>query len=227
MSDKASKSLLDWFGRRREDFVLKGMREHGLVLIDAVNELQRSILAMSKGDADSALGAVNRLILSEKEADRIEDRLASKLSKGDLDSREREDLMHLVHKMDRIADWAMDGAIHVQLIAEADITIPNYIWDSLLSISSELVLEVKMLLRAVERLGADEAETLKCTQNIKSQERIVDEQNISLLRKILLADMDFRGTMMSKGLLEAIEKSADCCKDCADTIQILITARSE
>ncbi len=227
MSDKKGKSLLEWFGKRREDFVLKGMREHGLIIIDAVNELERSIIAMSKGDDDTAMGAINRLVLSEKEADRIEDRLAFKLSKGELDPREREDLMHLVRKMDRIADWAMEGAIHVQLIIEASIEIPNHIWEALRSISNELSLASKMLLRAVERLGADEEDTLKCIQNIKSQERVIDELNVSILKKILMADMNHRGTIMSKGLLDSIEKSADRCKDCADTIQILITARTD
>jgi len=227
LSDKKGKPLLEWFGRRREDFVLKGMREHGLIIIDSVNELERAVTAMSKGDDDTAMGAINRLVLSEKEADRIEDRLAFKLSKGDLDPREREDLMHLVRKMDRIADWAMEGAIHVQLVIEAGIEIPVHIWDALRAVCNELTLASKMLLRAVERLGADEDDTLKCIQSIKSQERVIDELNVSTLAKILMADMDFRGTMMAKGLLEAVEKSADRCKDCADTIHILITSRRE
>lgn len=219
------KNLLDWFSKRKEDFVQKGMRRHCLAIIDAVNEAERAVSAMSRGDSDTTLRAVDRLIMSEREADRIEERLVEQLSFGELDPDQREDLMHLVKKMDKIADWAMDAGIHVQLMIETGIESPPHIWEALRIICSELTLAVRLLLRAVESIGDDPAVTLKCVQNIKGQERAIDEINYAILKKILMAEMDFRATILMKGMLQALENASDCCKDCADTINILITSR--
>ncbi len=219
------RSLLDWFSKRKEDFVQRGMRKHCLAIIDSVNEAERSISAMSRGDPDTALRAVDRLILSEREADRIEEKLVEQLTIGELDPDQREDLMHLVKKMDKIADWAMDAGVHVQLMIETGIEAPPHIWEALRIICSELTLAVRLLLRAVESIGDEPSVTLKCVQNIKGQERAIDEINYAVLKKILMAEMDFRATILMKGMLQALETSSDRCKECADTIAILISSR--
>jgi len=219
------RTLLDWFSKRKEDFVQRGMRRHCLAIIDAVNEAERSISALSRSDPDTALRAIDRLILSEREADRIEERLVEQLTTGDLNPGEREDLMHLVRKMDKIADWAMDAGVHIQLAIETDVEVPTHIWEALRIICSELTLAARLLLRAVESIGDNADVTLKCVQNIKGQERAIDEINYAVMKKILLAEMDFRATMLMMGSLQALEASSDCCKECADAIAILITAR--
>ncbi|MDR3206109.1 MAG: DUF47 family protein, partial [Candidatus Methanoplasma sp.] len=153
------KGMLGWFGRRKEDSVRTGSRSHGLAVMDAAIELDLAIQAMSKGDRTAAMKCIERLILCEREADRIEDRLCAEISGGELSVQEREDLIHFVRKMDHIANWAKEAALHIQLIKETDSEVPEDIWNQIGKMSSEIMPAVKHLIKAVESLALDSAET--------------------------------------------------------------------
>ena len=50
--------------------------------------------------------------------------ISEELSKGDLEAKEREDLMHLTQNMDNVADWAKEAGMNLQLIIEAKVSVP-------------------------------------------------------------------------------------------------------
>ena len=220
-----SRSLLEWLGKRREDFVMKGIRMHSLAVVDVINELDRAIRAVSKGDNETAIGALSRLMLSEKEADNLEEKISEELSKGDLRPREREDLLHLIRRMDYVADWAKDAGQHIILIIETGLEVPNDIWVALQRISLELDTAAKLLRKSIENLGIDEAEAVKNERGVESQEHIIDELYFETKRRILFSGMDIRGLLLMKDILHAMEMSSDSCKDSADMIHIILVSR--
>lgn len=219
------KDLLDWFGKRKGNAVQAGMRKHALAVLDVVSEIGRAISSMTDGDTQSAMKSIDRMILSEREADRIEDRLCEDITGGELSVQEREDLLRIVRKTDKVADWATEAGIHIQMAVEVGATIPPQAWGSVKMMSTELILEVKMLIKAMENLSASAAEVARSIEAVKDQERIIDQINFATVKKIYMSDMDVRGIMLMKGLVEAIEMSADACKSCADTLSVLMAAR--
>ena len=114
--------MTDWFGKRRESVIAKGIRDHAEKVGDTVSELNRAFGAMANNDHIKALEALKRMDFSEKEADNIEERMSEELSKGDMDPKEREDLMRLVRRMDYIADWSKEAGMNLQLILEANVS---------------------------------------------------------------------------------------------------------
>ncbi|MDD4453754.1 MAG: DUF47 family protein, partial [Candidatus Methanomethylophilaceae archaeon] len=114
------KDMLEWFSRRTGGVVQKGSRSHGLIVLDTVVELEKALKAISEGDKQTALKCIDRVILNEREADRIEDTLCKEIVEGSLKSQEREDLLHLIKKTDKISDKANDAGLYLQLIIETE-----------------------------------------------------------------------------------------------------------
>lgn len=222
MSDM--KNMMDWFEKRKGDSVQVGMRRHARIVLDVVSEVGKSINSMMEKDTASALKSIDRMILSEREADRTEDRLSEEITGGEIGVLERDDLLRLVRKIDKVADWAMEAGIHIQLTVETGVTVPTPIWEAMRMMSTELTLAAKMLVQALDNIS-NPAELKRSTEAVKDQERIVDQINFANVKKVLMSDMDYRAVMLMKGLVEAMELSADACKSCVDTLSVLMTAR--
>lgn len=219
MSD--GRSLLDWFGRRRESLVMKGLRNHGLKVSDTIAELRQAFSSILDDDKEGAIEAIKRLLLSEKEADNLEEMISEELSKGDLDARQREDLLHLVRRMDYAADWAKEAGMNLQLILEADVEIPRDLWSDYLRMAQELEKVSQELKVSIDNLGGDFEETIRHEREVERLEHVVDDLYFHTKKQILVADMDARAIFLLRDLLHGMENSADSCKDAADTIHII------
>jgi predicted phosphate transport protein (TIGR00153 family) len=224
LSEKGS--LMDWFGKRRESVVTKAMREHAEKVGDTVAELNRAMTALVRGDRDTALDAMKRLILSEKEADRIEEMITEELSKGDMESKEREDLMHLIRRLDYVADWAKEAGIDLQLILETKVNVPISLWKRYAEMTAELEKAAKALRMSIDALGVDADAVIKYERSVEVSEHILDEMYFSTKKEIFLAtELDPRAIYLMRDLLHGIENSADKCKDSADILHILVVSQ--
>ncbi|QLH74723.1 MAG: DUF47 family protein [Methanomassiliicoccales archaeon] len=224
MSDKGS--LLEWFGKRRESLVTKAIREHAEKVGDTASELNRAISAMVKGDDASALDAIKRLILSEKEADRMEEMISEELSKGDMESKEREDLMHLIRRMDYIADWAKEAGLNLQLMIEVKAKVPGHLWKRYAEMTAELEKATKALRQSIDALGVDNDGVIKYERSVEVSEHILDDMYFSTKKEIFLAsELDARAIFLMRDILHGIENSSDKCKDSADILHILVISQ--
>lgn len=221
----SEKGMLDWFSKRTEDTVRIGSRSHGIAVLDAVSELNMALKSMADGKKDVALKCLDRLFLSEHEADRIEDKLCIEIVGGELSVQEREDLIHFVRKMDEIANWAKEAALYVQLIVETRSEVPQEIWKANEKMSSEIMTAVKYLIKAIESLGSDSKETVKNIDAVNDQEMVVDTLFFQNIKQAHLSDMDPKAMMLVRDMIHSLEMTADVCKTCADTITILLTSR--
>lgn len=204
---------------------MMGSRSHGLVVQDAVTELDLALIAMGRGDQVNAMKCIERLMLLEREADKIEDKLCADVSGGELSVQEREDLIHLIRKMDQIANWSKEGAIHVQLLMETKALVPDYIWAEVEKMAAELIPAVKHLVKTVENIGSSSTETTGSIEAVYDQEKIIDELYFSCIKHVHLSPMDPRAVMLVRELIFSLEMAADTCKTCADTISIMLVAR--
>lgn len=219
------KNLLDWFGKRKENVVQNGIGAHALAVLDCVLELNLCLRNMESGDGANAAKCIERLFVNERKADSIEDQLCEQLSIGDLNIQEREDLLHFVRKIDNIANWSKEAALHIQLINELGLNIPKDMWNGLAGIGSELETEVKYLMNAIKLLGTDGPEIHNCIQGVKDQESLIDRLNHSAEKLAYTTDMDYKSLMLISEVLNSLEMAADTGKSCADAISILTVAR--
>jgi uncharacterized protein len=220
------KSLMEWFGKRRESVVMSGIRDHVRAVGDSVSELNKAVTALCGADKEKALEALNRMLLSEKEADNIEKRISEELSKGDMEAKEREDLMRMVRRMDYIADWSKEAGMNLQLILEAGVKVPINLWSHYHEMTIELEKATKELRASIENLGINHELANKHSREVERLEHVLDEMYFVTKKEILFSDTDPRAVFLLRDMLHGIENSADSCKDVADIIHILLTSEA-
>jgi len=217
--------MLVWFSKRKGESARMGSRSHGLVVQDTAAELDLALNAMAKGERVNAMKCIERLIMLEREADKLEDKLCAEISSGELSVQEREDLIYFIRKMYSIANWIKEAGIHVQLLVETNALVPDYVWKEMGKMSSELISTVKFLVKIVESMDTSPTETLGNIESVYDQEKIIDSLYFTIIKQVHLSPMDPRAVMLVRELVFAVEMAADTCKACADTISIIISAR--
>jgi predicted phosphate transport protein (TIGR00153 family) len=218
-------TILDWFRVRRESVIMKGVRDHAQKIGDTVSELNRALSALCDSDKERALDAIRRLIYSEKEADMLEEMISEELSKGDMEPKEREDLLHLTQNMDNVADWAKEAGMNLQLVIEANVSVPLSMWRKYAEMTKELDFSVKQLRNCVDSLGVNNDAVINYGRSVSISEHKLDEMYFSTKKEILFAELDPRAIYLMRDLLHGIENSSDSCKDSADIIHILVISQ--
>ncbi|MCK5037788.1 MAG: DUF47 family protein [Thermoplasmata archaeon] len=214
----------NWFARRREENVMDGVKEHILQIVDTCDELNRAITAITAKDEEKAIQAIERLNLNEKAADNIEVSLNEQLTTGSLPSKEREDLMHLVRRMDGIADWTKSAARNIEVLIEAEIEVPEKIWKYYGVLAGRVFGAAKEVKLCIDFLGEDDDQFKVHKDNVERIEHEIDDLYFKIKKKILLSDIDPRLIFILRDIVHALENAADSCKAAADLMQIILVA---
>ena len=204
---------------------MDGAREHILKIVDTCEELDNAVSAIVAGDNDKARQAIARLYADEKAADNIEMRLNEDLAIGDLPSKEREDFMHLIKRMDHIADWSKSAARNMEVIIEAEIDVPEKIWKYYRVLASRVLDAAKEVKLCIEFIGDDEEQSMVHQRNVQRIEHEIDDLYFKVKKDLMLSmTLDPRVMFVMRDIIHAMENAADNCKDSVDLMHIILTA---
>lgn len=216
----SERDLTSWFARRRESVALKMTRDHSAKIVDTVTELEKGLVAASKGNVTETKQAVQRLFAYETEADGIRRDIAVELTKGDLPPKDREDLMHLIKRLDTVADWAKDASRNLTLLLQVKVT--SDLWQKLSSMGHHLVECAWALRRSIEELDKDVEKTLGLLTKVDELEHKVDEDYFDAKITFLAhKELEPPAFIILRDLLHDMEQVADMCADTADLIRII------
>ena len=214
-----------WFAKRRKSKVLEMADRQMTLAIDTVVELEKSINAALKGNNKEALNSIGRLSTSEHEIDELRRTVFEELTRGSLPSKDREDIMHLVKRLDEMADHVKDASRAVSVLLNAKVV--KEMWQQFADTSKDLVACAVTLRQAIEKLGTNPAEAMELAKQIDEIENRVDEKYVES-NAMLLKYTDKMNTatiLLLKDLIEEMEHVADSCDDTADYVRILTVAR--
>ena len=214
-----------WFARRRKSKVLEMADKQMILAIDTVIELEKSINAALKGNKEKAIASFNKLSIAEHEIDELRRTVFEELTRGSLESKDREDIMHLVKRLDQMADHVKDASRAVIVLLEAE--VPNEMWEQFALTANDLVDCAKTLRKAIENLGTNAEKAMELAKQVDEIEGRVDEkyvQSKALLLK-LCKETDAATILLLKDLIEEMEHVADACDDTADYVRILTVSR--
>jgi predicted phosphate transport protein (TIGR00153 family) len=215
----------EWFAKRRKSKVLEIADRQMTLAIDTVIELEKSINAASKGKKEKARASFEKLSLVEHEIDELRRTIFEELTRGSMHSKDREDIMHLVKRLDEMADHVKDASRAVVLLLDAKVL--KELWTQFAETAKDLVDCATTLLHAIEKLGTDLSEAKKLAKQIDKIEARVDEKYLK--SKALLLEhsnkMDAATILILKDLIEEMEHVADACDDTADYVRILTVTR--
>ena len=214
-----------WFSKRRESKVLKMANREMTLAIGTVTELETSINAVLKGNNTEVLSAFGRLSLAEHEIDELRRAVFEELTRGVMPPKDREDIMHLVKRLDQLADHVKDSARSIKLLSTAKVM--KEIWKQFAETSKDLVKCATILQDAIEKLGTDLAEAQALSKKVDEVEGLVDEKYLKT-KEMLLENSDKMNAatlILLADLNESLERVADACDDTADYVRILTVAR--
>ena len=214
-----------WFAERRKSKVMDMAYRQITLAIDTVTELEKAIIAASRKDVAGAVRSIERLFVVETEIDELRRSVFEELTRGNLPSKDREDIMHLVKRLDTMADHVKDSGRSVKLLLEAQ--IPKDVCDELVEIVKDLVLESATLRKSIEKLGVDAVEVRALARQVDEVETRVDERYLRVKEMLLKygREMDAATLLILSDLLQSLEEVADSCDDTADYVRILTVTR--
>ncbi len=113
------RNILGWLGIAQEQVILQDAQKHVEETYKTVLSFTNAVEAFVKGDAAGKKSAIENVRVSEHEADILRSKMVSQLSESLMLPPDREDLMHFVKSLDRIADWT-NGAARI-------LGLPNFL----------------------------------------------------------------------------------------------------
>lgn len=214
-----------WFVRRRKSKVLELADRQMTLAIDTVIDLQKTIQAGLKGDKKTARENIEHLARGEHEIDELRRTIFEELTRGSMPSKDREDIMHLVKRLDEMADHVKDASRNANLLLDS--ALPKVFWEKLVGISNCLVEGATLLRKAIEALGINPSQAVKLAVDIDEIEGKVDDE-YSETKQMFLAhvkEIDAASFLFLRDMIEELEHVADSFDDTADYVRILAVAR--
>jgi predicted phosphate transport protein (TIGR00153 family) len=210
-----------WFEERRKNKVLDIAYRQMTIALDTVNDLERAIKATSAGDIEEARTTIERLFRVEEEIDDLRRAVFEELTKGNLGFQEREDIMHLVKRLDMMADYIKDSARNVLVLLEAN--IPTDVWKAFHEMSSGIVRTAAVLRESLRYLGEDPVQARTMSEKVEDEENKVDKKQLEIKTLLLKYGTEINpwSLLILKDLLDSMEEAADSCADTGDYIRVL------
>jgi len=211
-----------WFERRRRTKALDLAQEQITKALDTVTLLHQAIKSMSETKKKEALQNIENLFKAEREVDSLRTELFKELSKGAaLFAEYREDLMHLVKRLDTLADHVKDAARCVKMLADSQ--IPKELWDNTVHIAYTLMDCAHALRGSIEKIAVNSPEAIEGARKVEEIERELDEEYLNTKALFIKYSEKINcGVMVIfDDLIEFVEHAADMCADTADYIVIL------
>ncbi len=216
--------LLKWFEKRRESKAIAVMRRHLATTMSAVEDLERAVKASVSLNEKEANAAIQRVRNSEKEADSLRRTVMSELAGGELPPIDREDLMHLMKRVDMVADSCRESTRVLSAIPMSD--VPDKLREAAVRMVEGARECATALYRCISRMAEKPEEAMKAADEVERLEEHVDDlfenSRIILGREEKLSA---GAAVLMNELYEAIEMVADWCEDACDQVRIIIVRR--
>src|SRR4030042_627791 len=211
-----------WFEKRRKTKGLELAHEQITKSFDTVTWLHKATKSFSEGNMTEAKKYIENLYKAEEDVDKLRTDVFMELSKGAaLVADYREDLLHLVKRLDTLADPTKDAARCLEMLSETE--IPQELCQKTVFMTSKLVETAQTLRNSIEKISTEPAEAIEQARKAGEIEHILDEEYLrakSLFVKYGV-EMNCGAMVIFDDLIEFIEHAADMCADTADYILVL------
>lgn len=212
----------DWFEKRRRTKGLELAHEQITKAFDTVYLLHKAMKSFSEGDYAETRKHILNLYKAEEEVDKLRTDVFTELSKGAaLVADYREDLLHLVKRLDTLADHTKDAARCLQMLGTAK--IPEELCQKTMFMTGKLVDAAQALRGGIEKISSNGSEAIAEAHKVEAFEHDLDEEYLDAKTLFVKygGEINCGAMVIFDDLVEFIEHAADMCADTADYIVIL------
>jgi predicted phosphate transport protein (TIGR00153 family) len=212
----------DWFEKRRRTRGLELAHEQITKAFDTVTWLHKAMKSFSERNFKEAKKYIENLYKAEEEVDKLRTDVFMELSKGAaLVADYREDLLHLVKRLDTLADHTKDAARCLEMLAEAE--IPQELCEKTVFMTSKLVEAAQTLRNSIEKISFNPTEAIEQAKKVEEIEHDLDAAYLKAKSLFVKygGKVNCGAMVIFDDLIEFIEHAADMCADTADYILVL------
>jgi len=217
-----AKGSYAWFENRRKTKALELAHQQIIKALDTVALLHQSIENLANGLKKEANQRIQYLFQTEEEVDKLRREVFKEMSKHTaLSADYREDILHLVKRLDTLADHVKDAARCLQILQ--DTQLPKELTQNTMQMTSTLVECTSALRTSIEKISSAPEEAIKYSAKVEEIEYKIDKQYVNMKRLLVThgSGMNLGAIIIVDDLIEFIEQAADMCADTADYIIIL------
>ena len=217
------KRSYEWFEKRRKTKGLDIAYEQISKAVETVALLHQATKKYSEGNITEANQNIEKLFKTEEEVDKLRTFVFKELSKGvALIADYREDLLHLVKRLDTIADLVKDSARCLKILMEES-QLPKEFFDNTVIMTSALVQCAQSLKASIEMISTNPDEAIKRATKVDEIEHEVDKNYLVTKSTFVKYGKQTNcGSMIIfNDLIEFIEQAADLCADTAEYVVVL------
>ena len=221
-------SLIEFLKRETALNVLEKTIKHAQVVQQCVRELEVGLKVLLKEENfEKSRENFNKVDLLEDEADKLRREILKDVSRGELNPSIRQNLSHLIKRLDDVANCSTGVARRIT-------TIPVKFWEQsseetlklILKIIETTVEAVTNLDKLVIDLVGERKSVKEYTQKINRLEHDVDLLNIKLRESLQKTEYDVNFfTIFTVGnIFDILEAISDSIEGVADYIIVLLTS---
>lgn len=216
---KEIRNILGWLGMAEEQSILRDAQRHVDEIHKTVGYFAEAIRAFIRGDLAAKAAAIENVRQGEHEADILRSKMINELSEGLLLPPDREDLMHFVKTLDKIADWTNGAA---RILGFIEQKLPENVLMNISSGTELIVLSTTKLKEAIAAISKNDLKkALKDCEDVDHIEHDADDAKKVLIESIIHAKLEPATLLLSYQLAEYLEGVTDRIEDAADFIKVL------
>jgi len=216
---KEIRNILGWLGMAEEKSILADAQKHVEETYKTVTFFSEAVTAFISGAAAAKAGYIEAVGQSEHRADRLRSKMGTELSASLLMPPDREDLMHFVKTLDKVADWTNGAA---RLLGFIEQKLPEAVLKNI-SLGTDLIFASTAKLK--EAISATVANDLKKAivdcEEVARLEHEADDQKKNMIESIIHAKLEPTSLLLTYQLAEYLEGVTDKIEDAADFVKTI------
>jgi predicted phosphate transport protein (TIGR00153 family) len=213
------RNILGWLGMEEEQSILQDAQRHVEETYKTVSYFAEAIKAFIQGDINLKTQAIENVRNGEHQADILRSKMVAELSESLLMPPDREDLMHFVKTLDKIADWTNGAARILGFIEQRP---PQNVLENISSATELIFTSITKLREAIQSISKNDLK--KALADCEAVDRIeheADDRKKLLIGAIIHASLEPTGLLLCYQLAEYLEGVTDKIEDAADFIKVL------
>lgn len=213
------KNILGWMGMAEEQSILQDAQKHVDETYKTVTYFTEAVKAFSQNNLTAKLAAIEEVSKSEHAADILRSKMVKELSEGVFLPLDREDLMHFVKTLDKIADWTNGAA---RILGFIEQRVPDNIMTNI-SIGADIIFSsIGKLREGIQALiKNDLKKALSDCEEVDRLEHTADDQKKILIESIIHTKLEPTSLLLCYQLAEYLEGVTDKIEDAADFIKVM------
>ena len=216
---KETRNILGWLEMAEEKSIIEDAQKHVEETYKTVNYFAEAVRAFIQGDLEAKTKAIENVRESEHQADILRAKMISELSESLLMPPDREDLMHFVKTLDKIADWTNGAA---RILGFIEQRLPENILKNISSATELIFSSISKLKEAIASLiKNDLKKALQDCEDVDNIEHDADDQKKFLIESIIHARLEPTSLLLSYQLAEYMEGVTDKIEDAADFVKVV------